>query len=226
MKKITITAVMFISFMNFILAQTGNNNAVQYSTPMQIDSSDFFLWGSLPDKTNKSKYVAEESKDRYNSFGNQNSLWTNVSVYDIKKQQLTTIFPSGLYAISPVYNTYLYNRFDYGDFGPGRPITGGTTNNYIIYLAKSDEYNKDGMIDESDPMYLYVSSKTGSDFRQVTPNGTNVKSWRQNRTGDVIMVVLQSDKNADKKFNDDNEIIYLIDLNKDADKIKLMPVTN
>jgi hypothetical protein len=101
----------------------------------------------------------------------------------------------------------------------------GMSSNYIIYLARTDEYNKDGVIDDDDPIYLFVSTKTGENLKQITPNGMNVTSWKITRDGKTIIVTIQNDKNSDKKFNDEDEIIYQIDLNEDIQKIKISPIS-
>jgi hypothetical protein len=96
---------------------------------------------------------------------------------------------------------------------------------HLIYLVRTDEYNKDGIIDEDDPVYLYVSTKTGDALKQITPVGMSVTNWKMAKDGKTIIATVQNDKNNDKIFDDEDETIYQIDLNEDISKIKCSPVS-
>lgn len=72
---------------------------------------------------------------------------------------------------------------------------------------------------------MYISTKKGENFRQITPNGINVTSWSLSKDSKTIILIGQEDKNGDKKFSDDDEMIYQIDLTQGISKMKLTPVS-
>lgn len=222
MKKITIfTTLIFVSIF-YSFGQVKSSNGINYAQPLQIDSSDYFIFGSLVNKTNKLKYNFSV-KNQFENYDGQNTFWTNVFIHSLKGKKIKKIFPNDLVAVYPIQNTMLYIKFDYGYSDPRKMYSGMSTDN-IIYLVRTDEYNKDGVIDDDDPLYLFVSTKTGENLRQITPIGMNVTSWRIARDGKTIILTIQNDKNGDKKFTDEDESIYQIDLNEDIQKIKISPI--
>jgi len=70
-------------------------------------------------------------------------------------------------------------------------------------------------------LYLYISSKTGDNLKQITPKGFNVVSWTLSKDKKMILVKGQNDKNGNKKCgNGDDEVYYRIDLNDNIAKIQ------
>jgi hypothetical protein len=70
-------------------------------------------------------------------------------------------------------------------------------------------------------LYLYISTRTGDDLRQITPKGLNVLSWTLSKDKKMILVKVQNDKNRNKKFgNGDDQLYYRIDLDDDISKIQ------
>ena len=69
-------------------------------------------------------------------------------------------------------------------------------------------------------LYLYISTKTGDNLRQITPKGFYVISWTLSKDKKMILVKGKNDKNKNKKFgNGDDELYYRIDLDDDISKI-------
>ncbi|HEU4859043.1 MAG TPA: hypothetical protein VFT15_04370, partial [Chitinophagaceae bacterium] len=69
--------------------------------------------------------------------------------------------------------------------------------------------------------YLYVSTKTGDNLKQITPKGFYVLSWTLSKDKKMILVKGKNDKNNNKKFgNGDDELYYRIDLDDDISKIQ------
>ena len=224
MKKIVILTTLLLAITSYSFGQIKNSNGINYSQPLQVDSSDYFIVGSLVNKSNKLKYNFSV-KNQFENYDGQNPpFWTNVFIHSLKDKKIKKIFANDLVAVYPVQNTMLYIKFDYGYYDQRKMYSGMSTNG-IIYLAKTDEYNKDGVIDDDDPIYLFISTKTGENLRQITPSGMNVTSWKMARDGKTIIATIQNAKNGDKKFTDEDEIIYQIDLNEDIQKIKISPIS-
>jgi len=98
------------------------------------------------------------------------------------------------------------------------------TNNAIIFFAKTNGYNTNGFIDDDDPISLYILSKTGTNLTLISPKDMNVLTCTVSRDGEIILVKLQKDKNNDKKFSNEDELIYQINLEKEYSKIKIYPI--
>lgn len=223
MRKIVFLTLLFVSGTFYSYGQAKNSNGINYAPPVQIDSSDYFIIGSLLNKTNKPKYNFD-NKNQFDGYDGQIKFWTNVLIHSTKEKKIKKMFPSDLVAVYPMQNTMLYVRFDYGYYEPNKMLSGMSAD-HLIYLVRTDEYNKDGIIDEDDPVYLYVSTKTGEALKQITPVGMSVTNWKMARDGKTIIATIQNDKNNDKKFDDEDETIYQIDLNEDISKIKCSPVS-
>jgi hypothetical protein len=88
---------------------------------------------------------------------------------------------------------------------------------HIVYIARTDNFNGDNGLDTEDPQYLYISSKTGDNLKQVTPKGMNVVFWTLSKDKKMILVKLENDKNGNKKFgNGDDELYYRVKLQDDS----------
>jgi hypothetical protein len=162
-------------------------------------------------------------KNQYENYDGQSNFWTNVLVLNLKDKKSKKIFPTDLIAIYPVQNTMLYVQFDNVYYEPRRLIS-GMSSKYIVYLVRTDELNKDGIIDDDDPIYIFISIKAGEHLKQITPNVMNVTNWKLSKDGNAIVATIQKDTNGDKRFDDEDEIIYQIDLDNDISKIKIQPV--
>lgn len=104
-------------------------------------------------------------------------------------------------------------------------LTNNILPKHILYSVKTEDFNGDRALDSDDPSYLYISSKTGNDLRQITPAGFHVISWTVSKDRKTILVKGQNDKNNNKKFgNGDDELYYRVDLDDDISKIRCSPI--
>ena len=213
MKKITLSLVFVTAGLIPALAQISAQDAISYSMPMQIDSSDSYIMGTLIDRTNKMKYNFGGS---FRGFSN----WTNVLIYNSKTHESKKVFTTSPVLVLPVSN-FIYGPINYPGMQEYR--SGIILKNHIVFLAKTDEINKNGVIDEDDPVSFFISSKSGNNLTQISPKDVNVISWTLSKDGKTILVKLQKDKNGDNKFGGEDEQIYQLELNDDISKIKIVP---
>src|SRR5436190_1264055 len=93
-------------------------------------------------------------------------------------------------------------------------------------IDSSENFNGDKSLNSDDPVYLFLSTKTGDNLKQITPQGFHVYSWTVSKDKKMILVKGKADKNGDKKFGQgDDDIYYRIDLNTDISKIKCEPIS-
>ncbi|MBL7742754.1 MAG: hypothetical protein JNN00_04680 [Chitinophagaceae bacterium] len=211
MKQVLITMAVIAAFPLLAAAQDGKKIETNYSVPIQVDSSEYFM---IP------KLVGDDTKDDYGK-GKGFLPWGNYSeiyFYNAKTRQTKKLFNGQRTLIVP-----LQPRRSYYDREPEAPSP--ILPHHIIYLARTDDYNSDGGLDSADPLYLFISSKTGEGLRSITPKGFHVISWTLSHDKKMILVKGMHDKNGNKKFgNGDDESYYRIDLDEDISKIQCLPV--
>lgn len=193
-------------------AQDGKKIGTNYSVPIQVDSSEYFM---IP------RLVGDDTKDDYGK-GKGFLPWGNYSeiyFYNAKTRQTKKLFDGQRTLIVPLYPQRSYYDREPEGSSPILP-------EHIIYRARTNDYNGDGGLDSADPVYLFISSRTGDGLRQITPNEFHVISWTLSHDKKMILVKGMHDKNRNKKFgNGDDESYYRIDLDTDITRIQCSPVS-
>jgi hypothetical protein len=214
MKQILITLLFLAGSIALTYGQ--KKDEINFSDALQIDSSEYFLIPKLIDDDNKQTYGKGKG---YLPWGN----YSDVYFYNSKTNQTKKLFNGQLALIDPFFRRR--NYYDYiSDKGKETPAN--ILPNHIIYLARTDNFNGDNGLDSDDPTYLYITTKTGDNLKQITPKGFNIVSWTVSKDNKIILVKGQNDKNGNKKFgNGDDELYYRIDLDPDISKIKCYPIT-
>lgn len=218
--KLKLTLV-FSSFVMLVFSQFKNPNNGGFTLAIQVDSSHYFLVGGVPTKSEKTKFVNEERSMGYTTYyTGENVLWSNAYVFNDSTDRLIKVFDMLLMAVFPAVNTMSFIKYDYNY---QKNISSGTSKDNLIFAVKTDSYNNDGVIDMDDPVYIFISRKDGTGCKQISPVGMNVTNWKLIKGGSGILLTIQPDKNADKKFTEEEEL-YQIDLNEDISKIKIKAV--
>jgi len=207
---LTVILVLFYSLST--LAQ--KKEEINFSDALQIDSSEYFLIPRLVDESNKDQYGKGKG---YTLWGN----YSDIFFYNTKTNQTKKLFEGKLALIAP----FMTRRNYYYATEKEPDLTNNILTKHILYSARTDDFNGDKALDSDDPSYLYISNKTGSNLRQITPNGFHVISWTVSKDRKTILVKGQNDKNNNKKFgNGDDELYYRVDLDDDISKIQCSPI--
>jgi hypothetical protein len=211
MKQLVAMLLLFVFFYTVIFAQ--KKEEINFSDPLQVDSSAYFLIPRLVDDFNRDAYGKGKG---YLPWGNYNEIF----FYNAATKQTRKLFGKQLALIQPFSSPGNYNEnYKVPDLPPN------ILPNHIVYVAITDNFNGDNGLDNEDPQYLYISTKTGESLRQVTPKGMNVISWTLSKDKKIILVKVQHDKNGNKKFgNGDDELYYRVDLQDDISKIQCEPL--
>lgn len=209
MKQIILILLFSATFSTLVLGQKFGKDEVNFSDPFQIDSSEYFLIPKLIDNDNQQAYGKGKG---YLPWGN----YSDILFYNSKTNHTNNLFNGQLALIAPFYSRRNYYGNDKEQDMPANILPG-----HIVYLARTDNFSGDNALDTDDPLYLYISTKTGDNLKQITPKGFNVVSWSVSKDKKMILVKGQNDKNGNKKFgNGDDELYYRIDLNNDISKIE------
>ena len=212
MKQVQATLILIAFFCTTSFAQ--KKDEINFSDPFQIDSSEYFLIPRLVDNDNLNAYGKGKGFLRWGNY-------SDIFFYNASTKQTKKVFEGQLALIQP-FITERYNSLDRSEADTPRNILP----DHIVYIARTDNFNKDNGLDTEDPQYLFISSKTGNNLKQVTPKGLNVVSWTLSKDKKMILVKVQNDKNGNKKFgNGDDELYYRVDLDADISKIECYQVT-
>lgn len=214
MKKITLT--IFSVTLCFILALGQKKDDINFSDPFQIDSSEYFLIPKLIDLDNLQAYGKGKG---YLPWGD----YSDIYFYNSKTNKTRQLFNGQLALIRPFFAKRYY--YDYTGNSDNNNGPANILPNHIVYLARTENFNGDNALDTDDPVYLYISSKTGEQLKQITPKGFTVISWSASKDNTMLLVKVRNDKNGNKKFGDgDDELYYRVDLDKDISKIQCYPI--
>jgi hypothetical protein len=211
MKKKSIFLITFLSFSFYSFSQYNHNESVTISGLFQIDSSEFFVFGKLIDKSTKVKYGA--STKVYNGY-------TNAYVYNSKLKKIVSMFPKGINLIYPINDNFYNTVYTFGQALRQSAIF----KNHLVFLVQDTDLNGDGIIDDDDPASIYISKSNGESLTKISPNELNVLSWSFTKDKKTILFTAQKDNNNDKKFINEDLLLYQIDLESDIAKIKVTQV--
>jgi hypothetical protein len=78
---------------------------------------------------------------------------------------------------------------------------------HIFYNVRSFDYNQDKLINEKDPIYLFVSDRFGKNFRQISPTNYSLNSWKYIQSSNKVVMTATKDSNNNKLFDDKDEIL-------------------
>ncbi len=87
---------------------------------------------------------------------------------------------------------------------------------YIFYVATSFDYNKDKLLTEADPEYLFISDRAGNNFRQISPDEASLVNWEFIKSSNKVLMTVRKDSDKDKEFDYSDEIAtFQMDIGKD-----------
>lgn len=175
-------------------------------SPVLLDSSEYVMY-PLP---NTDGSDGDESGGSYGSSGRTPNFW-NIIFYNTatKKYHLLT---EKRKMIIKSYNTDYSNSKDYSNFQSSDHSSLKTTKNgnYIFYSIIIDDLNKDGKLNDHDPDYLFISDREGNNFKQISPDNFNVKSWVYITKSDKVLIHTVKNSVKDQTI----AVPYIYDLKK------------
>jgi hypothetical protein len=185
---------------------------INFSDPLQIDSSEYYLIPMLVDNDDLPVY----GKGRgYLPWGD----YKNIYFYNSKTGTSKKLFDGQRTLILSFNRHYYFEKLQVSEI-PANILSG-----QIVYLARTEDFNNDKALDSDDPLYLFISTKTGENLKQITPKGLHVISWTVSKDKKMILVKAQNDKNNNKKFGQgDDQLFFRIDLDNDVSKINCYPI--
>jgi hypothetical protein len=208
-----LSSLVFLIHSAFAFAQK-DKIGTDLSEAYQLDSSEYFMIPQLLNETTKEVYGKGKGIVPWTSY-------TEVILYNSSTNQSKKVFQGMKVLVAPFFATTRY----YYSMEKPKEAPENFLDNHIVYLVRSENYNSDSGLDTADPLYLYISDRSGGNVARITPVGHNVLSWSLSKDKKFILARVQTDRDGNKKFNEkDDEVYYRIDLDKDISKIKCYPI--
>ena len=89
------------------------------------------------------------------------------------------------------------------------------TKRNIFYSIISTDYNKDNKFNDEDPKYLYISDKSGNNFRQISPSNYDFQDWQYIKSINKILLKVKKDSDKNNKFDGNDEVTtFEVDIDK------------
>ncbi len=80
-----------------------------------------------------------------------------------------------------------------------------TNKKFIFYTARTEDYNRDNLINEKDPLYLFATNRNGYELRHISPSGYDLSDWKYFKHSNKVILTSIFDKNQDSSFSLDEE---------------------
>jgi hypothetical protein len=181
-------------------AASPNAGLLNFQAPELIDSSKYIIYPLIKDRSTEENYGSSSS-------GRAATYW-NLVFYNPSTKEYHLLDTSKMILSS--YNNGSTSSTD--DKAAGKM---GFADKFIFYSVITTDFNKDNTLDEDDPKYLYVSDKSGYNFKQISPDNLSITGWYAIKGTTKVIIQTIKDSNNDKKFDqDDEQVPFIYDLAK------------
>ncbi len=175
-----------------------NNLNIQTNSFSEIDSSGILMFPLSMGETGRD----DESLSYYKEM-QSNNYW-NIIFLNSKTNEYHLL--SDRKMLINGYNI----KYDNSNF-----INISQTKNLIFYSITTDDYNKDKKLTQEDPNYLFVTDKTGNNFRQISPSNYHLQNWEFIKSVNKVIMSVKKDSDKNNKFDDKDEVTtFEIDIDK------------
>jgi len=156
----------------------------------------------------KSSYdYGSGSRDRITFYSNLIFLNTTTNAYHLLDEDNTMVIK---------FNAIPMENSKPDD--PSSQIHFNKFDKWLYYSVTVDDFNGDGKLDSSDPSYLFISDKSGKDFKQISPKDVDIRNWRLIKGTNKIIMEGKKDSNNNKIFDSEDEIVpYSFIISKDKE---------
>jgi hypothetical protein len=182
-----------------IINDPQNNLNIQTNSFSEIDSSGVLVFPLSMGESERNGGSLSYKEMPSNSYWNIIFFNSNTSEYHLLSERKMLI--------SSYNYKYSSNDNDYIDIAQTRKL--------IFYTVTSEDYNKDKMLTNEDPEYLFVTDKEGNNFRQISPANYDLNNWQFIKSSSKVIMTVKKDSDKNNKFDYKDEIsTFEIDLEK------------
>ncbi len=183
------------------------NLNVQMNSYTEIDSSAVLLFPlSVSENEDRSGFTSRSYKSMPND-----EYW-NMAFLNTKTNEYHLLGENKMLISSYEYNVEGYEKVKALD-------------QTIFYTIKTTDYNKDKLINDKDPTYLFITDKRGYGFKQISPSNYHFIRWSYIDSCNKIILTLKKDNNKDNLFDEKDEtVMYDVAASFDKDAAEIFSV--
>ena len=171
------------------------------ANPVVIDSSDYIIFpmGAYGERNKSSRNVLDLSKS--DSYSQPYGGHWNMLFFHIPTRETHLLSESKL-----LISAY---KMDF-------PYLSPILSQSILYHGHNTDFNRDGKLDAQDPLYLFLSTKGGKNFKRISPKSESLVGYERLNDSDQLLIQTRRDQNGDQLFDREDELVwYFMDLGTD-----------
>ena len=194
MRKTLLIIGLTIFTMN-IFSQSSDKLPRYFDNPIMIDTTNTLL---IPTRYNTD--IMSSSK-----IGLRNDYYANILISSTDNSASRKLFETDTY-ILPLRLTEssrYYYKYSYS-------YSKSIFTNWIFFLVKNNDLDKNQKIDEKDPTILYVTDLSASGLKKITDENENVVDYYVYEKQNLIMIKIQRDLTKDQKFTNKDKDFYFL----------------
>ena len=194
MKKILLIIVLIVFTMN-IYSQSSDKLLRYFDIPIMIDTTNTLL---IPTRYNTDKLSSSK-------IGLRNRYYANILISPAENLESRKLFETDTY-ILPLRLTESKRYYDNYDYSYSKSIF----TNWMFFLVKNNDFDKNRIINEKDPTILYVTDLFGTGLRRITNENENVVDYYVYEKQNLVMIKIQRDLTKDQKFTYKDKDYYFL----------------
>lgn len=194
MRKILLIIGLSIFTLNGF-SQSSDKLPRYFDSPIMIDTTNTIL---IPTRYNTDLLLSSK-------IGLRNNYYANILITSADNLMSRKLFETDTY-ILPLRLTESSNYYYKYSYSYSKSIF----TNWIFFLVKNNDLDKNQRIDEKDPTILYVTDLSANGLRKITNENENVVDYYIYENQNLIMVKIQRDLTNDKKFTNKDKDFYFL----------------
>jgi len=166
-----------------------------FDSPIIIDTTNTIL---IPTKYN-TDFLSN------NKIAFWNNYYANILITSTDNSEPRKLFETDTYIKPLIINNN--DRYSYKlDYKHSKSIY----NDWIFFLVKNNDLDKNKRIDEKDPTILYVADLNVNGIKKITNENENVIEYYVYENQNLVMIKIQRDLNKDQNFTDKDKDFYFL----------------
>jgi hypothetical protein len=170
-----------------------DKSACYFDSPIVVDSLSTII---IPTKYSVGLF---SSNNKIALWGN---YYANIIFYNFITDSYKQLFEKDTYIVRFSENYY---KMPLQNKSPKN-----TSLQWIFYMVRNFDRNRNGHIDEHDPAILYMSDLYGDSLKSLTSENENVINFEIFEKQNFVLIKIQRDQDNNGKFNDDDKDFYFI----------------
>ena len=188
---------------------------LNFNSPVLIDSSVYVMYPLVLNST------TEEGESDYGSkYRNKTETYWNIVFYNTAtgaSHLLDSSRKMVIYSFNPSEPGNSTATFSDAEFIKSQKSGYRQVDKLLYYSIRTNDFNRDGVIDEKDPNYLFASDRAGTHFKQISPDNYHVSDWQKiSGTNKILLQTVAATTNNQVFGENDVTVPMVYDLSTDG----------